>query len=108
MDAFPISKGKPPPPAPGLEEQWATFQSRVASGQLPTITLADVPFPRLPLALHPALQRDPQQRREAVRALQMRWHPDKFLQAYGDRLHPPDADRILTRVKEVSQAINAL
>jgi len=47
-----------PSGVPGGEEQWATFQSRVASGQLPTITLADVPFPRVPLALHPDRRRE--------------------------------------------------
>ena len=40
--------------------------------------------------------------------LAMRWHPDKFLQRYGNRLAAEDKERILVKVKEVFQAINAL
>lgn len=38
----------------------------------------------------------------------MRWHPDKFESRFGRRLAAKDRERILERVKGVSQALNAL
>jgi hypothetical protein len=37
-----------------------------------------------------------------------RWHPDKFVAKFGSRLAAEDRERILMRVKETSQALNAL
>jgi hypothetical protein len=44
------------------------------------------------------------------------WHPDKFLQRFGDRLPPPgvphleegERERVMARVTEVATAVNAL
>ncbi len=38
----------------------------------------------------------------------MRWHPDKFESRFRRRLAAEDRERILERVKGVSQALNAL
>jgi hemerythrin superfamily protein len=40
----------------------------------------------------------------------LRWHPDKWMQAYGKLLphNEAESNAILKRVKEVSQAVNAL
>ena len=51
----------------------------------------------------------PAARKQALRALQRRWHPDKFVQRCSARF-ASDAVRAaaLARVTAVSQAINAL
>jgi hypothetical protein len=36
----------------------------------------------------------------------MRWHPDKFQQRFGARLREGDRERVLERVRVVSQAVN--
>ena len=46
--------------------------------------------------------------RNLVRLLQLRWHPDKFMQSYGRLLVESEKEAILKRVKEVSQAVNAI
>ena len=93
---------------PDSEELWAAFQSKVDKDLLRPIRYSDIPFPSMPLAFPASVYRDPQRRRDMVRTLQMRWHPDKFLQAFGASLDPVDDARIMTRVKEVSQAINSI
>jgi len=41
-----------------------------------------------------------------LRSELLRWHPDKFQALFGRNLKPGDADQILAKVKEISQAIN--
>ncbi len=43
-----------------------------------------------------------------VRTQQLIWHPDKFMQKFGQRLVPEDTDRILERVTALSQALNKI
>jgi hypothetical protein len=43
-----------------------------------------------------------------LKALQARWHPDKFTQKFGTRFTPSDREAILERVNDVSAALNAL
>lgn len=45
--------------------------------------------------------------KEAYKVLSLRWHSDKFLAKYGGRLIAADRERILARVLEVSQEVNA-
>ena len=45
--------------------------------------------------------------KKAMKKYVLRWHPDKFQQKYGPRLAASDRDRILDKVKAVSQAVNA-
>mgnify|MGYP001342543259 CR=1 FL=1 len=47
-------------------------------------------------------------RRRAFRTANLRWHPDRFVQAWGGLLAADERDAVLQRVTEVSQAINAL
>jgi hypothetical protein len=60
------------------------------------------------MMLPAALRHDADARRRAVREALRRWHPDKFGQRFGGRLAAADRERILERVKAVSQALTAL
>lgn len=44
--------------------------------------------------------------RKYLRDQILRWHPDKFEQKFGRVLKPDEKDKILSRVKEISQALN--
>ncbi|XP_046551552.1 NF-kappa-B inhibitor-like protein 1 [Haliotis rubra] len=44
--------------------------------------------------------------RKYLRDQQIRWHPDKFTQKFGKRLLDTDKDKIMEKVKEISQALN--
>lgn len=48
----------------------------------------------------------PDERKKRLRAELLRWHPDKFQALFGRNLRPDDAEQILAKVKEISQAIN--
>ena len=41
-----------------------------------------------------------------VREQQVRWHPDKFLQKFIDKIAPKSFEKVMERVKEISQALN--
>ena len=47
-------------------------------------------------------------KKAALRAQTMRWHPDKFLSRFGSALFPEDYPRIESRVKECSQRLNGI
>ena len=49
-----------------------------------------------------------EEKRKFLKEQQVRWHPDKFLQRCGNRLHLKDRDKIIEKVNELSQEINAL
>ena len=44
--------------------------------------------------------------RGLIRTLALRWHPDKFQQAFGARLAATDKDRIMDRVTKTFQLIS--
>ena len=46
--------------------------------------------------------------RKYLRSQQVRWHPDKFTQKFGDHLHPDHTPKIMARVKAISQLLNKL
>ena len=46
--------------------------------------------------------------RKRLRLELMRWHPDKFTAKFGSRLADDDKDKILARVTQISQQLNAL
>ncbi|GFO46563.1 NF-kappa-b inhibitor-like protein 1 [Plakobranchus ocellatus] len=46
--------------------------------------------------------------RKYLRSQQVRWHPDKFTQKFGEHLHPDHAPKIMARVKTLSQLLNRL
>ena len=47
------------------------------------------------------------ERRQAYRAASLRWHPDRFLQAFGNALCDDEREVIMQRVTQVSQAVNS-
>jgi hypothetical protein len=49
-----------------------------------------------------------QDKKAALRAASLRWHPDKFLQAYGKLLEVGDYERIMVQVNIMSQRVNQL
>lgn len=49
-----------------------------------------------------------EERKKFLKDQQVRWHPDKFLQKCGNRLHVEDREQIIEQVKELSQEINAI
>lgn len=51
---------------------------------------------------------DSAEERKRVRLELMRWHPDKFSAKFGGRLASRDKNRILERVKHISQMLNTL
>ena len=50
----------------------------------------------------------PDEERKRIRTELLRWHPDRFANKFGTRLRASDRDRVLERVKQVSQMLNAL
>ena len=46
------------------------------------------------------------ERKQAFRAASLRWHLDKFVQKYGDRLDDEERHEILEKVKETFQLVN--
>lgn len=46
------------------------------------------------------------ERRQRLRAELLRWHPDKFQAMFGANLKPDDAQQIMSKVNDISQAIN--
>ncbi len=46
-------------------------------------------------------------RQKAIREALRRWHPDKFGQKFGANLYEAHRDKILAKVKVVSQALTA-
>ena len=48
----------------------------------------------------------PEEKRKRLRSELLRWHPDKFQASFGRNLKSEDADQIMAKVKEISQAIN--
>ena len=98
-------------------ERFITAQAATSSDEAAAIRFSDVPWPVVPrggdlaeeaMMLPAALRGDASARRRAVREALRRWHPDKFGQRFGSRLAAADIDRILERVKVVSQALTAL
>ena len=43
-----------------------------------------------------------------MRKAVLRWHPDKFTQAYGAYIDPSDRDKVMDRVKATAQQLTAL
>lgn len=86
------------------QADWESF-ARLGDGAV--IRMSDVPWPMLDKTSL-GLDGGAAARKRAFRAASLRWHPDKFLQAFGSRLHPGERDAILQKVTETSQAINSI
>jgi len=48
------------------------------------------------------------EKRKRLRLELMRWHPDKFVARFGGRVVEAERERVLQRVKEISQMLNSL
>ena len=46
--------------------------------------------------------------RKYLKEQQVRWHPDKFMQKFGEILQTDDKEKILHSVKEISQELNKI
>lgn len=73
---------------------------------VPWPDLRDVACALVPHALRRGLEAG--DAKATLRRLQMRWHPDKWMQRYVSRLAKADTERVLTRVKEIAQIVNGL
>jgi len=98
--------------AEAQEARWDAFAARAKLGGAAPIGEADVPWPPAELDAASfgldARVFDERERKQAYRAASLRWHPDKFVQAYGGLLRDDERDAVLARVTRVSQAVNAL
>jgi hypothetical protein len=83
------------------EAQWDAF----ASAPPAAFGLDGVPWPDLALIKVVAMASP-----DTVdfRALQARWHPDRFTQKFGGRVVAAQRDAVLARVNEVAAAVNAM
>ena len=46
--------------------------------------------------------------KRSLRDQQVRWHPDRFMQKFGERLEDCDRERILKKVNTISQELNQI
>ena len=94
------------------ESEWAKFTAVTSRKQ--KLSFSDVPmFRRLDFSyqsifgLHPA-KATVEEKRARMRCIMLRWHPDKFAQAYGSRLDDEEREAVMEGVKRVFQRINEL
>jgi|EP01043_Picozoa_sp_COSAG02_P008405 hypothetical protein len=88
---------------------WAGFEADVDDGTIAEIGLLDIPFPpKDNVLLLPNRGQDATgaEKKKAFRAASLRWHPDKFVQKFGARLHDTDRDDILEKVTATFQLVN--
>lgn len=86
------------------EKHLAAFE-RLTKAEPGSLREVDIPWPQ-PHNMVFLTPRDnaAAKKTKIVKALQ-RWHPDKFSQRFGSLLRPDESERILARVKTVSQTI---
>ena len=90
------------------EAKWATFAAAGAGG--PPIGFNDVPWPQTDAR---SLGLDKRfasldECKKSFRKVSLRWHPDRFVQAFGARLVEAEREAVLRKVTQISQAINVL
>jgi len=78
---------------------WEAFEAKMSDDNCGEISLSDIPFPRDGKVYHIG--------NKDFKKLAMRWHPDKFLQRYGNKLRLSQKDEIIDRVKATFQQLNA-
>ena len=86
------------------EKQWAIFESFTPD----VITFACIPFPPCDSDVLDFL-REFNRSLDAKAVYQLacrRWHPDKFMQAFGSRIFKNDVQAINERLNSISQEIN--
>ena len=94
------------------KEKMDAWKARGSGGEGDVIVYDDVPFPDLEGkglgGLFPPGQ-DPEGVSKAqLREAYLMWHPDKFVQKYGSRLHPDHSARILSQVTTIAQRLSDL
>ena len=99
------------------ESAWDRLNASKSLGTEATIHFRDIPWPDMPghgganKVVFYALEaiRHPRQTDgpAALRRLRMRWHPDKFIQSWGARLASDDHAKVMRRVNDIAQLINA-
>lgn len=92
------------------EVQWTLFASNKSPER--KITYSDVPWPGMSTSPEDIVQvvlygtTTAEEKKKRLRSELLRWHPDKFMALFGRDLKQEDADQIMAKVKEISQAIN--
>ena len=81
--------------------QWMAFEDACFSG-LP-VGITEVPFPDKGVLIKRCKSRD----KESIKAMMLRWHPDKFQQKYASCIAEGDLAQVMERVKETFQIINS-
>jgi hypothetical protein len=133
MDAY-LAQANAVTPA-GIERDWEAFVAK--AGGEKALLYADVPFPLLPPRGGPSLDatahtlaaagawlgifqfstasggprdrtQEEQRIKRQVRQAYLRWHPDKFQQAFGQALDGGERDKVLAQVTLVAQHISRL
>ncbi|KAL3870869.1 hypothetical protein ACJMK2_038901 [Sinanodonta woodiana] len=91
------------------------FDDLLSRDKVNSLRINDIPWPSgktveddLKILLHDLGEKDSSKYRKYLRVQQIRWHPDKFFQKFGDVLDESEKDKILDRVKSISQALNKL
>jgi hypothetical protein len=86
------------------DDKWIKFSKSYDT----PIQFTDVPWPSGPqdniLNIKNTSDKD---KKIIIRAALLRWHPDKFIQVFGGRLAENDKEKIVNKVKEITQQINA-
>lgn len=86
------------------EKQWALFEAFTPN----VITFSSIPFPPCDSDVLDFL-REFNRSLDAKAVYQLacrRWHPDKFMQAFGSRIPKEDIEAINDRLNSISQEIN--
>jgi len=78
------------------DDAWEKFEHYASLLSGLTIKLSDVPFPRIDGGLDS----------ETFRRWALRWHPDKFVQAFGSKLEKEERSAILARVTSTFQEMS--
>ncbi len=53
-------------------------------------------------------EKDEETKKKYLKDQQVRWHPDRFTQKFDGKLKEEDKEKIMGKVKDISQAINVL
>jgi len=86
------------------EALWDQFIASTAHGNTSEIRVSDVPFPSIAkMRASMGLQDNDEAREKTFKKIALRWHPDKFMQRFGSRLHPDDREMIEDKVKDTFQ-----
>ena len=90
-------------------------QEIFCSNAMSRLTFVDLPWPlegdtkqMIDLLVKWSELKSKEERKKFLKDQQVRWHPDKFLQKCGNRLHEEDREQIIEQVKELSQELNAI